>query len=401
MRVRNSRLSTGLVLSVCVASTTAAPVALDTEQRAAAGVAAGLFVSHEVPYLMNLALDPLRRRTDLALATIRAQVTPEALMAARGGIRFPCATSGSFTARMANALPRVLKLNYEGCVGTIEGYERTLRGPVAITLVSDSFQPERLASIRFGNAFEGYMESFRITTAEQIDTIDTSFDLSLQGDISSTRAFNGFGSVIGTSSYQVQGRMTEYRILEFPDGRPTYQYGFAVEFKKTSVIESRNLADGGNLEDESLQVLGGSLAFIRDEPAPYGTSMESYRFNGLTLSKNFDWVAFSSRLSVNGPVNISWNRWHGYGCVDGQYNFRTRAPLVRELNSETFKEGELAVNGSVLARFYNAGNVPRRLPVPVNGMLFNLKVDDLGTFNYDTASIGSTLSSVGACISGL
>jgi hypothetical protein len=40
---------------------------------------------------------------------------------------------------------------------------------------------------------------------------------------------------------------------------------------------------------------------------------------------------------------------------------------------------------------------PPGLPVPVNGMLLNLRVRDVGTFNYDAANWFSALSPVGQC----
>jgi hypothetical protein len=72
-------------------------------------------------------------------------------------------------------------------------------------------------------------------------------------------------------------------------------------------------------------------------------------------------------------------------------------PLFYSLDTTaTFQSGELVVNGAV-ARFYSATNTPPGLPAPVNGMLLNLRVRDVGTFNYDATDWFAALSPVGQC----
>jgi hypothetical protein len=401
MRIMNRPLRTGFVLALSTASATAAPVVLDTEQRAVAGVSAAFFVSSDVPHHIAFATDDLMRKTDRAFATVRSVTTFDALVQTRGGVTIPCDVAGTMSARISNALPRVLRLQWAGCVLNVDGVERTYNGPAAVTLVSDSLQPERLASVHFGNASAEFIEQYRFDTPEQIDITTRSANLLLRGDLSSTRAFNGFGAIIGTSSYEIQGYVDEKRRLEFPSGAPSYDLETRTDFARTTIIESRDIAQDGSSESDALQILSGTLQFVRTDPAPYGTTTQGYRFNGLSVSKDYDWNAGAWQLQVNGVVNISWNPFMGAGCANGVYNFRTRAPITRALNSVTLESGELAVNGSAVARFYTAGNVPSRLPTPVNGMLFNLRVDNLGVFNYDTASLPDTFYSVGACNVGL
>jgi hypothetical protein len=45
--------------------------------------------------------------------------------------------------------------------------------------------------------------------------------------------------------------------------------------------------------------------------------------------------------------------------------------------------GDLRINDVLRARFYSAVNVPPALPTPQNGMLANVAVAGVGTFNYD------------------
>jgi hypothetical protein len=55
------------------------------------------------------------------------------------------------------------------------------------------------------------------------------------------------------------------------------------------------------------------------------------------------------------------------------------------------------VNGSVVANFYSAANTPPSLPTPVNGMLLNMRVRDVGTFNYDVQSWFDVAFNVASC----
>jgi hypothetical protein len=107
--------------------------------------------------------------------------------------------------------------------------------------------------------------------------------------------------------------------------------------------------------------------------------------------------AWNEQLSIDGRITVTFNPFWGSGCTNGLYAMKTRAPLFYSLDSpSTFQGGELVVNGAV-AKFYSAENTPPGLPVPVNGMLLNLRVRDVGTFNYDAADWFQALSPVGVC----
>lgn len=387
----------GMALALFTVTVSAAPIALDTEQKAAAGVSAAFFTSHEVPLYVHVTIEAVRRHTDRALESVAAITTPEALMATRGSITIPCAMAGTLTARMANALPRVLKLEWNGCVMDVDGWQRTYNGPAAITLTSDSFEPETLQSIRFGNAAGDFTEQYRIETAEQIDTVTNSIDLVVRGDISMTRTFGGFGDVIGTSSYEMRGHMDDHRLLEFPDGSPSYENTVKIVLQRLTAIESTTVSDTGTLYDDDLQLLSGALTILQSQPAPYGDTTQAYTFNAYQVRKITDWDAFSSQLFVNGRVNVTWNPFFGSGCTDGVYAFRTREPLVSSLATGQLESGNLTVNGDVVARFFFAATVPPQLPMPVNGMLVNMRVKNVGTFNYDAASAHEALYPIGQC----
>ena len=390
------RFLSGLAFTLATATASAAPVVLDSEQKAAAGVAAAFFTSHEVPLMTGISVETVRRQVELALDALQAATTPELLIATRGDITIPCAAAGTLKARMSKALPRVLRLQWDGCVMDVLGYQRTYNGPAAITLVADTFEPERVTSIRLGNASGDFTEQLRTESPEQIDNITKSINLLVRGDISMERAFGGFGEVVGQSSYELHGFTNEDVLLEFPTGEPSQQYTYRVDMKRLTVIESTTISDTGMLYDEDLQLLSGRLSIIQEQPF-YGVTTQAYKFNGYHVRVISDWDVFSSQTFVNGRINVTWNPNFGSGCTDGVYAFKTRAPLIRSFNSEILESGHLVVNGTARARFYTADNVPRRLPTPVNGMLVNLQVDDLGTFNYDAPSLWFALYPAAQC----
>lgn len=397
MRTLYGRALSGMALAFAALGSNAAPIVLDTEQKAAAGVSTAFFTSHEAPLYVHINIEAVRRHADRALDAVAAVTTPEGLMATRGGIDIPCSIAGGLTARMPNALPRVLKVQWNGCVMNVDGYVRTYNGSAAITLATDSFTPDKLLAVRFGNASGDFTEQYRSDTAEQIDIVTNSINLLVRGDISMTRAFGEFGEVIGTSTYEMHGHTRDHRVLEFPNGAPSFELEFRIIAQRLNAIESLTMADAGMFYDDKVQLLSGQLSAVRKDPAPYGETTQAYKFNGYQVRDVSDYRALSSQRTIDGRVDVTWNPFFGDGCMNGTYAFRTREPLVRSLETGLLERGDLAVNGDVVARFYSAATVPPQLPVPSNGMLVNMRVKDLGTFNYDVASEYEALYPVGQC----
>jgi hypothetical protein len=211
------------------------------------------------------------------------------------------------------------------------------------------------------------------------------------------RAFGSIGQIIGPSSYEMNG-YREHQVLREVPSAPSEVFGSRVDAQNLMILADVVTSDDRMLVDDDLQLLRGSLTQTRMDPPPYGTTTQSYRFNGYRVRTITDWADYYSQLFVDGKIDITWNPFGGAGCIDGLYSFRTRAPMIsQELNEPRFAAGELAVNSSVVARFFAPQNVPPRLPLPVNGMLTHLRVEDVGVFNYDTASLGEALIPVGQC----
>jgi hypothetical protein len=162
------------------------------------------------------------------------------------------------------------------------------------------------------------------------------------------------------------------------------------------VIESASQSDAGDLAVNDFDFLSGTLEVISGTPT--GEDPEIYKFNDYRIHQSYDYTAWTSTLSVDGKLNATWHAYRGNACASGLYSFRTRLPIVQSLDTGLASSGELVVNTDVNARFFSPADVPRKLPTPVNGMLLNLRVQDVGTFNYDTDRLFETLHATGQCL---
>ena len=380
----------GLLLSTAIA--TASPIVLDTEQKAASALETTLFKA-DVPRSVTGNADHVLFLTYLMLRRVNAATTPAALLGTPGGITIPCSVSGSFTARMPDVQPRVLRLRFTDCrmrvVGTVE---RTFNGPMAITLPADTVRPETLAATRLGNESSEFLMHGLTVTPEQTNDTTEAFKIVLRGDISMA-LFLGSGPA--TSSFRMNGY---YDLRSDVITQPPAQSGFyGNNFVAEHLSVVRTLTTDGDVSGDDAQFLTGSVSFIQTQPTP-GVFTDAYRFNDYRVNRVTDFgAAWNEQLSVDGRITATINPFFGSGCMNGLYAVKTRVPLSYSLDApQTFQSGELVVNGAV-AKFYSAENTPPGLPVPVNGMLLNLRVRDVGTFNYDAGSWFLALSPVGAC----
>jgi hypothetical protein len=93
---------TGASLLLFTTIATASPVVLDTEQKAAAGVATAFWTSDNAPRHLNALIDnDIRHDTHTLLRRVDAVTTPAALMSTPGGVTIACGISGDLLVRMA------------------------------------------------------------------------------------------------------------------------------------------------------------------------------------------------------------------------------------------------------------------------------------------------------------
>jgi hypothetical protein len=372
----------------------ASPVVLDTEQKAAAGVATALGTSDGPPRMMNGLIDTIRHYTHKTLRRVNAATTPAALLSTPGGVTIACGISGSLVVRMADEQPRVLRVRWRDCVEDDFGLIRTLDGPMAITLPADTFSPQNVLAIRFGNDANEFLDKFGFETPEQNSDTTQAYNVVLRGDISMTRIFDCC-EWVGTSSFVMNGYVDDRTFIEFPPGTPPQFLGFKATAGGLQVVRTTNTANGVDEDDTRLE--RGTITFDEVQPPPFGAWTNAYRFREYHVGRIIDFNAFTEQKTVDGRIEVTWGRPPGAGCINGLYSFRTRTPIVTDFSTGSFVSGKLGVNGSVVASFYSAANTPPSLPTPVNGMLANLRVRDVGTFNYDVPSWFTVANTVAQC----
>jgi hypothetical protein len=384
-----SLTAAGLLFSTAFA--TASPIVLDTEQKAASALETTLLKA-EVPRSVTGHVDDVLFFADFMLRKVNAATTPAALLSTPAGLTIPCSISGSFQARMPDVQPRVVRLRFTDCktriLGSIEG---TLNGPAAITLPADTFLPETLSGIRFGNASSEFTLHYITVTPAQSDDTTTAYNIALRGDISMAQ-FVGSGP--DTSTFRINGYNDQRRDVITTPPAPSGFYGNKFSAEHLSVV--RTLTFNNDVYAEDILLPAGSISVTQTEPG-YGVFTDAYTFNDYRVNRVTDYGAWNETLSVDGRITATLNPFSGAGCMNGLYAVKTRVPLFYSLDTTaTFQSGELVVNGAV-ARFYSATNTPPGLPAPVNGMLLNLRVRDVGTFNYDATDWFSALRPVGQC----
>jgi len=390
-RVPRALGGAGLLFSMAVAM--ASPVPLDTEQKAAAGVVMAFF-NADVPRSVNTVVGDARDYATYTLKTVGAAITIEELIAVQGAVTIPCSVSGSLDVRMADVLPRVLRVRWNDCVMTVRLVERKLNGPVAITLPSDTFEPQSVLGIRLGNDTGEFLQQWRSEMPTQNDDNTLAHNIALRGDISMTRPWE-YGPWTGSSSFVMNGYFEERRLIEYPLGTPPAAHNAKVEAQRLTVIESGSLF--ANFLEDDTRLVAGSVTFAYDNPPPYGIYSDAYKFNDFHVRRVSDYATFTEQTWIDGRINVTWNPFVSTGCMDGVYAFNTRVPLSRHLGTGLHDSGEIGINGSVVASFYSNLNTPPALPIPVNGMLLSMRVRDVGTFNYDVANWFDAVWPVGQC----
>ena len=380
-------LAAAAILACATAS--AAPVVIDSEQKANAAGAAAQRAMAQPTHDQGLVTFYARGIAENALMQLAAATTPSALVNARNGIALPCATSGSLTARMARTFPRVLKLQWQACkYNDIDDYPRERNGNAEIVLLSDTFAPQAVAAIRFGTLNADFTDSRHIEYPDQITDELRSLNLRMLGQIPMVRAFPLYGLFVGDFAFELTGFYQEYSLTELPgSGQPPFEQTTrtSAEFLIVSGATTYNTAKTHSVED--LRLHFGKVTHTSSSPS-WGESSNSYTVDGLRVRRESDYVSWSGSQSVDGKIEFQYSALSG-NCLNGAYAFKTRAPLVsNSLFSGLFDSGNLLINGSTTAQFYSAANVPPTLPVPQLGMLVHLDVRNVGSFNYDASGLG-------------
>jgi hypothetical protein len=362
----------------------ATPVVIDSEYKANAALVTALAAHGEPAHLHNSASYNARRIAEEALGRVASAISPQALMRNHSGLQQPCAISGTFRARMARSYPRVLKVQWNNCqfLHDLDGYFSERNGAAEIVLLSDSFTPKHVASIRLGSATQDYSDHRVILDPEQTSYETRSANLRIVGLIPMVRAFPRFGLFTGAFAIDLTGFARDHAVYEFPDPTmPPYVTDSLTTWEHM-------LASGSNVYDapkthlvETIEMHWGT-ANTSIEQSGWGRESRGFSPDNLRVRTESDFVNWRMYRAVNGAFDYR-REMDGYpSCHNGRYTVHTLAPYGGSM-SGALESGDLLINNSTRARFYSPTNVPPHLPVPQNGMLVHLEVTGLGSFTYD------------------
>jgi hypothetical protein len=382
------------------AAASAAPVSIDSEQKAAASLITAFNVQNNTPIYQNAVLERAVFYTGRALSAAASVTTPGALMANPAGVEVPCEVSGTMTAKMSPRFPRVVKFEWHDCHLDIYGWPHSLDGPGEVLLQSDSFTATKALAIRLGNSRADFVQTREVVTPDQVNHDTILRNLTLVGNIPlNFGQFQPAGSTL-SYAYVLDGYVDETQVINFPlSGAPQQTLNQRWDLEALTYAGSIGVNENWTVFDEELKVLFGTFTLTSTSPAPYGTQVERSRYANYRLHTVTDYTGWTRDASIDGKVDYTWNPNFGAGCVSGGYNFRTVVPLRNDLSAwQQFSAGALDINGSMRATFYTAATVPPSLPSPTQGVLTHVEVNNVGTFDYDAWSVSDGLRGVAGCM---
>jgi hypothetical protein len=378
----------------------AAPVALDTEQKAAAAAITASTVAHNTPIYHWQLIERAVFYTNRALQAASSVTTPAALMAAPAGIAVPCPVSGNMTARMAPRLPRVFKFEWHDCAFVLDGTAATLNGPGEVLLLSDDFAPAKVAGIRFGSADRDFIQTQEFNFPWLLMHKRFLRNLRLAGIIPLTISPYAIADSSSPFIYVATGFVDENDITEFPGTeQPPAEFGQRLDYEFVTFTGNYSYNADATQYDEDVGALFGKVTYTRREAPPYGVTADVSRFDGFRVHNHTDFNTMTKTQTIDGKLDYTWNPLFGPGCLNGGYQFRTRTPLHGPAFAfPEFDAGDLTINGTARTTFYSATSAPSGLPVPTHGMLIHTDVQGVGSFNYDTDSLVNGLRSTAHCM---
>jgi hypothetical protein len=382
-------------LTLAAGTSAAAPLLkLDSPQKAASAIVASSFIEHEATGVLQIITAPAQEYALLALTALAASTTPGALAQTNGGMTFACRAGGNFIARSTPSAPRVVDIEFAGCL-PYRFFNSTADGPLRLTLLSNSFAADRLAGIRLGARDRDFVVVVQSLTPEQNTLSTINHNLTMQGLIDVPRDQQADG-VAATSLYEITGFTSQRDRFEIP-GRDVLERTVRNAAEHLLVSTSFTFENDFLLYDEDMKLLWGSLANTVTEPT--GEYRKRFEVAGLRVHRVTNFKAWTDTLTLDGAVRFTWPSQSPSGCLSGGYLFDTRTPLRRaNLDSAALDSGDLVINGDVRMRAYAPGSVPPGLPEPALGMLLNVNVRGVGAFNFDVEALnGPTMWATAGC----
>jgi hypothetical protein len=292
---------------------------------------------------------------------------------------------------MAHKLPRVLKVQWNACkYRDDDDYASERNGAVEIVLLSDTFTPQKVASIRVGTPTQDFTSQRLVVFDDQITDETHSMNLRMVGLINTKRAFSPFSYFDGEFGFETTGFSRDYGVITSPTGEwPPYQFDNRIYAENLLTSGSLTYSNAYTHFVDELTLHFGTIG-QKSVSSAYPDELSShYQTLGLKLRDESDFKTGAHLQSIDGAIDYQFASApaSSSGCTNGLYTFKTRVPLTGNLfGSGALESGSVVINSSTTASFFSAANVPPALPVPHNGMLAVVDVRNLGSFNYDVGS---------------
>jgi hypothetical protein len=314
------------------------------------------------------------------------------------GLTRTCPNGGSQTVRMPRSLPRVLNIEWNNCQVVRWITWDVTTGPGQITLFSDDFLPKHVAGIRLGNSTRDVI----VKTDEQFGE-DAYHTISTQ-NVRMTGVIPMFvGNFVEDtyipSAIEITGFLNDAREIVYADpGRATNHDESSTLADKVLILGMSAWLQEGLYNDEDQYLVRGKFTYSQVSQY-YGRQTTHLGVDNLRVHRITDYGTWTGSHSIDGKFDYQYNDAAPAGCTGGRFSVRTRTPLnIPSLDRSNLQDaGELSVNGVVTARYYSTATIPAELPAPVNGMLLNMAVRDVGTFNYDEGNFPDPMRAAANC----
>lgn len=338
----------------------APPLPINSNDAAARGVMRALDSFSDVYRPIQFFVDPMRRLSEFALATLNSATTPQALLTARGGVTVACPGGGSINAKLSRNGTHVLKLYWSNCARFAGPGQSSYTGHSDLTLPSDTLTPLALQKMRFGSAVEPFVETntfFAETETDPTIHAENRWDVQLVGTLPMTRFLNSpFGIFTGEFDYRMTASYEQTFAYTYTD--PTWapfvqtNYASAIDYK---VNGSTSHTNGNRVVHEVINGRRGSFAQAVETSYQPLHTVHAYELINLDVYRMFnagDGITGTSTLTANGKIDYEWSPSRGT-CGNGVYSFNTIVPIRQYdiFRIDGRDQGKVRINQTAVATF--------------------------------------------------
>lgn len=367
-----------------------APVVIDSEQKAAAAVLAAhhFLIDHNDHrnsrvVLQNITYPP--RQVMIGLLGKLASATTPAALRNSGGMDLPCAHGGIVHVQLTQAPVRTLKATWMQCVEEVYYEQVIYNGDGALVLLSDSFTPAAVASLRMGTIDQDFTATTIADYEVVIDTNTVSLNLRMIGLVPMKQPIAG-GFITGPFAYETTGFWDVHWSSVFPgSGIPPSEGGYRYSAEHVVTSGYTRLPEDSPTDYlvDDTTFYSGRLTTTLPNAGIGAATTDTIDFDGLRIrTRHFFGLGFTHQVAVEGRARFGWDPSRGAGCLNGAYSFHTVTPTLESVfGLSQFQQGEIVINGSTTTSYAPPAipdpSQPTRMQGPVS-----VNVKNVGTYNY-------------------